>query len=161
MEAVFFTQALGRVTAYTMSFMYEAKLPFIVGATRQKDIEALKAQGAEALKFTWDRSMWDAPFNHQVANGKRITAVYLITPEIPRATQVMLDYIDYTFKKKGVKRFVIVTGTHAKIGDGHIGKLWQRFIELGAEYCVLRATWFMGMSSSSARRKNHRLITPT
>ena len=93
MEAVFFTQAIGWVTAYTMSFMYEeAKLPFIVGAIRQKDIE--KAQGAEALKFTWDRSLWDAPFNHQLTNGKRITAVYLITPEIPRATQVMLDYID-------------------------------------------------------------------
>jgi len=143
MEAVFFTQAIGRTTAYTMSFMYEAKLPFIVGGQRIKELNQLKAQDAVAVKFDWNRPTWDAPFNHEFPDGKRITSMYLVTPDMPRATQVMLDYIDYTFKEKGVKRFVIVTGTHAKAGEGHIGKLWQRFIDLGAEYAILRATWMM------------------
>lgn len=56
----------------------------------------------------------------------------------------MTAFIDHAFKKHGVKRFVLLGGSSVEKGGRLVGKVWQHLVDIGAEYCVLRATWFMG-----------------
>jgi hypothetical protein len=59
----------------------------------------------------------------------------------------MNEFIDYAIASHGVKRFVMLAGTTlVKGGDMYTGKVWSHLEELNVEYCVLQATWFMGMS---------------
>ena len=60
----------------------------------------------------------------------------------------MIEFVDIAIKQ-GVKRFVMLTGSEAeKGGSVDSGRAWQHLEETGVEYCVLRATWFMGLSLS-------------
>ena len=49
-------------------------------------------------------------------------------------------------KEHGVKQVVLVAGSSTQPGKPGVGKVWQHFLDLGIEYCVLRPTWFMGVS---------------
>ena len=56
----------------------------------------------------------------------------------------MTAFIDLVVKKHTVERFVLLTGGSVEKGGYYIGKLWKHLADIGVEYCVLRATWFMG-----------------
>jgi uncharacterized protein YbjT (DUF2867 family) len=59
----------------------------------------------------------------------------------------MIAFVDLAIKH-GVKRFVMLTGSEASRGGGvGSGGTWQHLEDTGVEYCVLRATWFMGSSA--------------
>ena len=58
----------------------------------------------------------------------------------------MIAFVDLAIKH-GVRRFVMLTGSEAeRSGEVHSGAIWQHLEDTGVEYCVLRATWFMGSS---------------
>ena len=58
----------------------------------------------------------------------------------------MIAFVDLAIKH-GVKRFVMLTGSETeRSGKVHSGAVWQHLEDTGVEYCVLRATWFMGSS---------------
>ena len=98
-----------------------------------------------ATRFDWfDSSTFANPFQHSFPNGERISAVYLIAPQSADPASVMNAFIDYAVKEHGVRRFVLVGGTHIKPSSNHVGKVWEHLLELGVEFCVLRPTWFMG-----------------
>ena len=39
-----------------------------------------------------------------------------------------------------------MAGSSTESGKPGVGKVWQHFLDLGIEYCVLCPTWFMGVS---------------
>jgi uncharacterized protein YbjT (DUF2867 family) len=56
----------------------------------------------------------------------------------------MISFVDIAIKH-GVKRVVMLTGSETERNGGiYSGSVWQHLEDSGVEYCVLRATWFMG-----------------
>ena len=106
----------------------------------------------EATKFDWlDSSTFENPFQNKFLDGESISAVYLISPAVPDPVPSMTAFIDLAVEKHGVKRFVLLSGSTAEKGGAHVGKVWQHLVDIGVEYCVLRATWFMGALSPALR----------
>ena len=100
----------------------------------------------QAVKFDWlDSSTYDNPFDHKFPNGESISAIYLIAPEAADPVSPMVAFVDLAVKKHSVKRFVLLSGSSVEKGGYYVGKLWQHLDKIGVEYCVLRATWFMGV----------------
>jgi festuclavine dehydrogenase len=103
-----------------------------------------------AVHFDWlDPSTHENPFRYQeehMAGGGKISAIYLIAPGIADPAPVVNKFLDLAVEKYGVKRFVFMTGSSAEKGGGSVGEVWAHLAELGVEWCVLRATWFMGES---------------
>jgi festuclavine dehydrogenase len=73
--------------------------------------------------------------------------------EEANAADLTNDFVTYAAKEKGVKRFVLLTGTTAT-KDGPRGDVWRKLDELGVEYSIFRATWFTGMSFSHFLTQN-------
>jgi festuclavine dehydrogenase len=98
------------------------------------------------VNFDWlDPSTFENPFQHKFPDGEKISSAYLVSPPVDDPAPLMIEFIDLAVKKHGVKRFVLLTGSSSDVGGRGVGKVWEHLIELGVEYCVLRATWFMGM----------------
>ncbi|KAF4596820.1 hypothetical protein EYR38_008211 [Pleurotus pulmonarius] len=108
----------GGMTSKAMAIQLKAAgTPFLVGSTRGANASA---PGIDAVKFDWtDASTFSLPFQHSFPNGEKITA------------------------EQGVKRFVVCAGGSTKKGDPRIGTVWAHLEDVGAEYLVLRPTWFI------------------
>ena len=96
-----------------------------------------------ATKFDWLDSIHENPFQHKFPNGEIISAVYLIVPEVSDPVPSMNAFVNLAVNKHGVKRFVLLTGSSVEKGGYHTGKLWEQLVDIGVEYYVLRANWFM------------------
>jgi hypothetical protein len=117
-------------------------IPFLLASRRA---EAGASSGMQATNFDWlESSTFEGPFQHKFPGGESISAVYLISPQVSDPVPSMTAFIDIAAKKYGVKRFVMLAGSSAEQGRHRVGKVWQYLVDLGVEYCVLRATWFMG-----------------
>lgn len=100
-----------------------------------------------AVKFDWlDSSTFGAPFQHKFAGGEKISTAYIVSPIVDDPEVSMNAFVDYAIKEHGVERFVLIAGSTAEPGKAGVGKVWQHFLDIGTEYCVLRPTWFMGES---------------
>lgn len=103
-------------------------------------------QDMAAVRFDWtDKESWEEPFNYQFAGGEKIKAIYLVQPMFSEPWKPMIEFIDYAYKEKGVGRFVLVGGTSSEIGKAGMGLVWEHFLKIGVDYCVIRPSWFMGM----------------
>ena len=140
--AILLTGGTGKTSKPLAGFLQDAKIPFVLASRKAA---SAAPSGMPAIKFDWlDSSTYENPFNHKFPNGESISAIYVVAPEIENPIPPMQAFIDLAVQKHGVRRIVVLTGSTAEPGDPYIGKLWQHLIDLGVEYCVLRATWFMG-----------------
>ena len=141
--AIILTGGTGKTALPIARFLQDAKIKFLLASRRG---EAAAPSGMEATKFDWlDSSTFENPFQHKSLGGESISAVYLVAPELQLdPAPVMTTFIDLAVNKYGVKRFVLLGGSTTEIGGLYVGKVWQHLIEIGADCCVLRPTWFMG-----------------
>lgn len=140
--AILLTGGTGKTATRLAQLLQAAKIPLLLasrGAPSGPNSET------PAVKFDWlDATTFSSPFQHNFPNGERITAIYVITPQVQDPTEPVNSFIDVAVKH-GVKRFVVLTGSSCELGGRHAGKVWQYLVDSKLDFCILRATWFMGM----------------
>lgn len=147
--AILVTGGGGKTSKAVSSQLKDAGIPFVVGSTR--GVQA-SLQGIDAVKFDWtDESTYPIPFEHKFSNGEKITAVYIVPGPAADPSPAINSFVDYAMKEHGVKRFVLCGGETLKKGGPYVGTVWSHFEEVGAEYLVLRPTWFLGKRYRSLR----------
>ena len=166
--AVLLTGGTGKTSLRIARFLQDAEIPFLL-ASRKAGAGAGAPNGMPALNFNYlDSSTFENPFQHKFPYGKKISAIYLIAPATRDPSPPMMEFVDLAFKKHGVKRFVLMAGGYAQKGGSFVGKVWEQLDDMGAEYCVLRSSWFMGMpalpffpyiSSPKKACREHLLLT--
>ncbi|KAF5318458.1 hypothetical protein D9619_010662 [Psilocybe cf. subviscida] len=86
----------------------------------------------KAVKFDWyNQSTFAAPFDFKAE----------VADDAGPAGPIAKPFIDLAIVN-GVKRFVLLGGTHQSSGSLDTGEVQQLLEESGAEYAVLKATWF-------------------
>ncbi|KAG7290002.1 hypothetical protein NEMBOFW57_006381 [Staphylotrichum longicolle] len=120
------------------SLCSDAGIPYLFASRRGGS----DAEGP-AVRFDWtDQTTYAAPFAHAFPGGDTIHAVYLVMPRVPEPDKPINAFIDYA-AERGVKRFVLMAGTSAKMGTPGPGKVWEYMVQKGVEWAVCRPTWFM------------------
>ncbi|KAF9263772.1 NAD(P)-binding protein [Marasmius fiardii PR-910] len=145
--AILLTGGTGKTSSCLATLLHDAKIQFLI-TSRRGQVAAPEGKSAVAVKFDWtDRSTYENPFLHLFHGGEKITSIYLVAPDVPEPFKPMIEFVDLALKRHGVKRFVLLAvGSDRSDGPGdglQTGKVWQRLLDLGVEYCVLRPTWFM------------------
>ena len=99
-------------------------------------------QPFKGVKFDWlDPSTFTNPFDVDPA----IDRVYIVAPiGVLDAIPHVKPFIDLAVTK-GVKRFVVLSGSLVGKGGPNTGKVHEYLEEIGVDYAVLRPSWFMGM----------------
>ncbi|KAF7424782.1 hypothetical protein PC9H_010093 [Pleurotus ostreatus] len=142
--AILVTGGGGMTSKAVASQLKDAGIPFVVGSTRGT---SASSPGIDAVKFDWtDESTFPIPFQHEFPDGEKITAVYIVPGPVHSAdpNSAINAFVDYAMKAHGVKRFVLCGGVVLKKGGPwHLDAVWSHFKEVGAEYMVLRPTWFL------------------
>ncbi|KAF4570974.1 hypothetical protein EYR36_001757 [Pleurotus pulmonarius] len=139
--AILVTGGGGKTSKAISSQLKDAGIPFVVGSTRGT---SASLPGIEAIKFDWtDESTYSTPFQHEFPGGEKITAVYIVPGPAADPSPSINAFVDYAMKEQGVKRFVLCGGESLKKGGPYVGTVWSHFEEVGAEYLVLRPTWFL------------------
>lgn len=100
------------------------------------------------VRFDWtDQSTFDLPFSHEIVQKSPISAAYLVGPDVPNVSQLMLRFVDFA-RRKGVKRFVLVSAWEIEKGGPLNGRTHEELELLGnrneIEWTVLRPHFFMG-----------------
>lgn len=150
--AILLTGGTGKTSVRLARLLEEANIPFLLASRRG---EAAAPSGMPATKFDWlDSTTWEKLFQQGLhfPHGETISAVYMMVPIVSDPEISMNAFIDYAVRKHSVKRFVLIAGSSAEPGKPGVGKVWQHFLDVGVEYCVLRPTWFMGTLSVSVVR---------
>jgi len=125
----------GKTASRLAALLRAANIPFALTSRRGPEATL---EGQAALKFEWtEESTWPNVFG----NGQ-IKGIYLMPPQIDSPWVPMIKFVDFA-KAQGVGRYVLCAGTTAAIGQDGMGRVWEHFIKLGVEYCVLRPSWFM------------------
>jgi uncharacterized protein YbjT (DUF2867 family) len=92
----------------------------------------------KAVTFDWnDTTTFENPFSAD----PDISSIYLVAPPVYAQVEVVGPFVDLAIAK-GIKRFVLLSGTGLKAGDPTMGKIHEHLIKRGVEYTVLRATDF-------------------
>lgn len=139
--AVLLTGGTGKTSARIARLLQDAKIPFLLTSRRG---EATAPPGMHAVKFDWlDSKSFENPFQYKFPNGESISAVYLVAADIAEPAPLLNAFIDYAIKEHGVKRFVVAGGSASELGGPYIGQVWSHLLEIGADYCVMRPSWFM------------------
>lgn len=142
--AILLTGGTGKTATRIAQAAQDANVSFLLASRRGEDAAP---KGMPAIKFDWlDASSYEAPFQYKFPNEEKITAVYLIAPEIPDPSPPMNAFIDLAIQKYGVKRFVLLAGSSIVKGGWFVGKVWEHLDGLGVNYTVILPTWFMGAS---------------
>jgi festuclavine dehydrogenase len=142
--AILLTGGTGKTSVRVARLLQDTNIPFLL-ASRRGVTGA--PSGMPAINFDWlDPSTFERPFQYRFPGGETISTVYVMSPTVEDPETSMNAFVDYAVKEHGVKRFVLVAGSSAEPGKPGVGKVWQHFLDLGIEYCVLRPTWFMGAS---------------
>ena len=122
--AILLTGGTGKTSVRIARLLQDAKIPFLLASRRG---ETAAPSGMPAIKFDWlDSSTFENPFRYKFPDGERITAVYLIAPQmrLADATNPINVFIDHAIKEYGVKRFVIIGGSTTEPGKTSIGVVW-------------------------------------
>lgn len=140
--AILLTGGTGKTSVHIAHLLQDVNIPFLLASRRG---EAAAPSGMPATKFDWlDSSTFERPFHHKFPGGETISKVYIVTPIVNDPETSVNAFVDYAVKEHGVKRFVLIAGTSTEPGSPGIGKIWQHFLDIDVEYCVLNPTWFMG-----------------
>ena len=140
--AILLTGGTGKTALRVARLLQDANISFLLASRRGA---TAAPEGMPAVKFDWlDSSTFDQPFNYDFKDQETVSSVYLISPEIAEPAPPMNEFIDLAVRKHQVKRFVLLAGNSIEKDGYHVGKVWQHLVDLGVEYCIIRATWFMG-----------------
>lgn len=146
--AILLTAGTGKTAQSIIPHLHSSSIPFLLTSRRPESAPA----GTHAAYFDWlDPSTYDTPFKHPSLGDQKITAIYLIAPNIENAENITTSFIDRAAEKWGVKRYVLMFGSQVEMGSpggdvGMPGLIWKHVVEKGYEWAVLRCTWFMGRS---------------
>jgi ergot alkaloid biosynthesis protein len=118
------------------------------GKTGRRLVEVLKEQGAlgvpaarsvppGGIRLDWaDPTTWSAALDE-------VRAVYLVAPPgIWDSAETMISFAK-TAIERGVERFVLLSGSPIEAGGPAMGKVHAWLQTSGAEWAVLRPSWFM------------------
>lgn len=100
------------------------------------------------VRFDWlDESTYPLPFSHNVATKSPISAIYLVSPDIPEARANVIKFVKYA-TERGVKRFVLLSAWENEVGGAFMGAAHAELKGMGeeelVEWAVLRPHFFMG-----------------
>jgi festuclavine dehydrogenase len=138
---ILLTGGTGKTSLHLASLLKSTSTPFLLASRSSQNAHPSYPH----VKFDWlDPLTFAHPFQHK----QRITAIYLIAPNSQDCAGLMNSFIDLAMEK-GVRRFVMLTGSSSECGASGVGMVWKYLVEKEVEWCVLRATWFMGMFSPS------------
>ncbi|KAG9236061.1 hypothetical protein BJ875DRAFT_248469 [Amylocarpus encephaloides] len=138
--AILLTGGTGKTSTRIAQQCLDANTPFVIASRKG---QSGVAEDMHGTKFDWlDPSTFQNPFQHKFPNGEKIDTVYLVAPDSGDLGSIINPFIDIC-KEKGVKKFVYFTGSTCENGSGFGGEVWNKLHEIGEEYTVLRATWFM------------------
>ncbi len=141
--AILLTGGTGKTSKHVARFLQESNIPFLL-ASRKGGSAA--PSGVPTTRFDWlDSSTHENPFQYKFPNGERISAIYLIAPEVQDPAPLINAFVDLAVQKHGVKRFVLLSGSSLTKGGFYTGQVWQHLEDIGVDHTVLLATWFMGM----------------
>jgi len=141
--AILITGGTGKTSIRLARLLQKANVPFVL-ASRSANKKA--PDGMQSVVFDWtDNSTYSNPFRHKFANGEKVTAVYLIAPEVLDPVPPMNAFLDYAVKEHGVKKFTLMSGSTLTKGGPYTGMVWQHLADLNTEYTILKCTWLDGM----------------
>ncbi|KAJ7215192.1 hypothetical protein C8J57DRAFT_1096375 [Mycena rebaudengoi] len=139
--AILITGGTGKTGLRLARLLQNASIPFLIASRKGA---ASTPAGMPAVTFDWTQpATYAAPFAHTFPNNEKIKAVYLISPSTKDPSVLVNAFVDVARTTHGVKRFVFLTGSSCEKGGPHVGAVWQHLDDIGVEYTVLRATWFM------------------
>lgn len=147
--AVLITAGTGSTGLALAEELKKTNTPYIL--TSRRGASAAPA-GSESITVKFDMadaSTYGNPFDH----GEKITAIYLIAPEVADPVSALNSFVDYAISR-GVRRFVHMTSNFVTKGGPYTGKTWQHLSDKGVEFSVLKATWF---TDNLANPKKHLL----
>ncbi|KAI1303363.1 NAD(P)-binding protein [Xylaria venustula] len=133
--SILLTGGSGKTAPRVAALLAADKKPFLLGSRHGpgaglNDYLTIKFDLSDELTWT------------KLFENTQIKAVYMMEPRISEPWVPMNKFIDFA-KKQGVNRFVLCAGTSATIGKDGMGRVWEHLINSGADYCVLRPSWFM------------------
>jgi len=98
---------------------------------------ASRTPPAGGIHFDWeDRTTWDAALDE-------VRSIYLVAPMgVDDAVSHMIAFIE-TAISRGVARFVLLSASLLDAGGPAMGQVHQWLLTSGAEWAVLRPSWFM------------------
>lgn len=139
---ILITAGTGKTAQKLVPYLTNSSTPFLLTSRNPKPSTTSSSPRYVAFDFT-QPSTYPNAFPDDLTTP--IKAVYLVLPITEaNAAEVTIDFVDYAVRQKGVKRFVVLTGTTATKGGPIVGQVWEKLGELGVEFTILRATWFTG-----------------
>ncbi|KAL0576715.1 hypothetical protein V5O48_005282 [Marasmius crinis-equi] len=136
---ILLTGGTGKTSTPLANLLRDSKIPFLL--TSRRDVAE-----PHFVRFDWtDPSTFGNPFS----KADNITAIYLVGPEIADPFIPMNEFVEFAVKEHGVKRFVLMAGSDGPGEGNQVGKVWQKLLDLGVEYCVLHGNWFMDNMSEN------------
>ncbi|TGO22593.1 hypothetical protein BPAE_0162g00290 [Botrytis paeoniae] len=138
--AILVTVGTGKTSLHLARRLQSASIPFLL-ACRNAKLTA--PDGMQAINFDYtDPSTYQAIFTHSFPHDEVIKAVYLIAPEVSDPVPVVNAFVDVAIRN-AVDRFVLISGSDTEKGRDDTGGVWQHLDDIGVEYSVLKASWFM------------------
>jgi festuclavine dehydrogenase len=137
---ILITGGTGKTGSQLARLLDTAKIPVLI-ASRSGSAPA----PFEGVKFDWfDESTYQNAFDAR----SDIDKVYLVLPSVFDPKPIAKSFIDFAISK-GVKRFVLLSASGFEKGSDGNGKAHEYLAESGADYVVLRPTWFIGADAIS------------
>jgi len=133
---ILLTGGTGKTSLRLASLLTSASIPVLLTSRRGPSASS----AYPTIRFDWnDSTTWSNAFS----TASDISAVYLLSGELSDPALIINAFIDFAMSK-GVKRFVVCSGSSCEYGGPFHGKIWQKLDESKLEYAVLRPSWFMG-----------------
>ena len=132
---ILITGGTGRTGSQLARLLDIAKIPIVI-ASRSGNAPS----PFEGVKFDWFE---ESTYRNAFDAHPNIDKVYLVLPSLFDPTPIAKSFIDFAISK-GVKRFVLLSASSFEKGDDGTGRAHDYLAESGADYVVLRPTWFIG-----------------
>lgn len=140
--------------------LQKAQIPFMFASRKGRPVcppPGLKEASFVEFDYT-SPATYANPFEQASTKCDKISAIYLVAPQIPDPVPPMNAFIDFAVEKHNVARFVLLAAQGIEKNGMAQGKVWQHLEDLediGVEHAALGPTWFMGQSSATILCHTH------
>ena len=142
--AILVTAGTGKSSKHLEKLLQQENIPFIL-TSRRGAAAAPVGLADRTVKFDMlDKSTYANAFEYKLVNGKKLTAMYLITPETEHPLQYLDAFIEFAVDH-GIQRVIMMAGSIAEVTPEWVEQTWRYLSSLQVEFRVLRPTWFSGM----------------
>jgi len=133
---ILITGSTGQTGSRVAQLLKDANYPVLLAARSLAKIP----EPFRGVYFDWlEPSSYENPFKAD----PNIDRVYLIGPHLLHMLDIVKEFIELAISK-GVKRFVLVSGSCTPQGVKPLGVVHEYLASRGVDYAVLRPTWFFG-----------------